>query len=183
MSLLALSDVSKRFGGVNALADVSFAVEQGDVLGIVGPNGAGKTTLLNCISGLYHLDTGDIRWESASIRGLAPHRIARLGIGRTFQIVRPFPSMTVRENTAMGALFGRTNGRLQPAAALAEADEVLDLVGLGEKRHHTVLRLTVPDRKRLEVARALAMRPRLLLLGAGVAGPNPLGVGPALGIV
>src|SRR5438105_11893342 len=78
MSLLALSDVSKRFGGVNALADVSFAVEQGDVLGIIGPNGAGKTTLLNCISGLYHLDTGDIRWESASIRGLAPHRIEAL---------------------------------------------------------------------------------------------------------
>ena len=183
MSLLALSDVSKRFGGVNALADVSFAVEPGDVLGIIGPNGAGKTTLLNCISGLYHLDRGDIRWESASIRGLAPHRIARLGIGRTFQIVRPFPSMTVRENTAMGALFGRPGARLQPGAALSEADAVLDLVGLGEKRHYPVLRLTVPDRKRLEVARALAMRPRLLLLDEVMAGLNQVEIEQALDMV
>src|SRR6202022_4266803 len=141
MSLLALREVSKSFGGVNALTGVTFAVEQGDVLGIIGPNGAGKTTLLNCISGLYHPDAGDIRWQTASIRGLAPYRIARLGIGRTFQIVRPFPSMTVRENTAMGALFGRPGARLQPAAALIEADTVLDVVGLGEKAHYPGLRL------------------------------------------
>jgi len=150
MSLLALREVSKRFGGVKALAGVSFAVDEGDVLGVIGPNGAGKTTLLNCISGLYRPDTGDIRWGTASIRGMAPYRIARLGIGRTFQIVRPFPSMTVRENTAMGALFGRPGARLQPGAALNEADAVLDVVGLGEKRHYPVLRLTVTDRKRLE---------------------------------
>ncbi|HXM52755.1 MAG TPA: ATP-binding cassette domain-containing protein, partial [Candidatus Binatus sp.] len=126
MTLLALREVSKSFGGVNALTGVTFAVEQGDVLGIIGPNGAGKTTLLNCISGLYRPDAGDIRWETASIRGLPPYRIARLGIGRTFQIVRPFPSMTVRENTAMGALFGRPGARLQPGAAMNEADAVLD---------------------------------------------------------
>ncbi len=183
MSLLAVREVSKRFGGVNALAGVTFTVEPGQVFGIIGPNGAGKTTLLNCISGLTRPDAGDIRWEEASITGMKPYRIARLGIGRTFQIVRPFPSMTVRENTAMGALFGRTNGRLQPAAALAEADEVLDLVGLGEKRHHTVLRLTVPDRKRLEVARALAMRPRLLLLDEVMAGLNHVEVEQALEMV
>ncbi|TMG47413.1 MAG: ATP-binding cassette domain-containing protein, partial [Chloroflexi bacterium] len=121
MSLLAVREISKRFGGVNALAGVTFTVEPGQVLGVIGPNGAGKTTLLNCISGLTRPDAGDIRWEEASIRGMPPYRIARLGIGRTFQIVRPFPSMTVRENTAMGALFGRPAGRLQPAAALAEA--------------------------------------------------------------
>jgi branched-chain amino acid transport system ATP-binding protein len=183
VSLLAVRDLNKRFGGVNALAGVSFTVDEGDVLGIIGPNGAGKTTLLNCISGLYRPDAGDIHWEAASISGMAPYRIARLGIGRTFQIVRPFPSMTVRENTAMGALFGRPHGRLQPGAALAEADDVLELVGLGEKRHYPVLRLTVPDRKRLEVARALAMRPRLLLLDEVMAGLNDVEVEQALQMV
>jgi len=180
MSLLAVSEVSKRFGGVSALAGVTFAVDESDVLGIIGPNGAGKTTLLNCISGLYRPDAGDIRWEKASIRGLAPYRIARLGIGRTFQIVRPFPSMTVRENTAMGALFGRPGARLQPGAALDEADTVLDVVGLGEKRHYPVLRLTVPDRKRLEVARALAMRPDLLLFDEPTSALDPELVGEVL---
>src|SRR2546423_6300716 len=183
MSLLAVRDLSKRFGGVNALAGVTFEVEQGDVLGIIGPNGAGKTTLLNCISGLYHLDTGDIRWETAAIGGLTPHRIARLGIGRTFQIVRPFPSMTVRENTAMGALFGRPGARLQPGAALNEADTVLDVVGLSEKRHYPVLSLTVPDRNRLEIARALAMHPRLLLLAEVMAGLNQVEIEQALEMV
>ena len=183
MSLLTVRDVGKRFGGVNALEGVTFAVETGDVLGIIGPNGAGKTTLLNCISGLCRPDTGDIRWDAAVISGMAPYRIARLGIGRTFQIVRPFGSMTVRENTAMGALFGRPHGRLQPGAALAEADQVLDVVGLGEKRHYPVLRLTVSDRKRLEVARALAMRPRLLLLDEVMAGLNHVEVEEALGMV
>ncbi len=183
MSLLAVRGLTKRFGGVNALADVSFAVEAGDVLGIIGPNGAGKTTLLNCISGLYRPDAGEIAWQDTTISGMTPFRIARLGIGRTFQIVRPFPSMTVRDNTAMGALFGQPTGRLQPAAAQKEADSVLDLVGLGEKRDYPVLRLTVPDRKRLEVARALAMKPKLLLLDEVMAGLNAVEVEQALGMV
>jgi branched-chain amino acid transport system ATP-binding protein len=183
MSLLAVSGLRKRFGGVNALSDVSLKVEKGDVLGIIGPNGAGKTTLLNCISGLYRPDAGDIRWEEGSIIGMPVHRIARLGIGRTFQIVRPFPSMTVRENTGMGALFGQPQGRLQPGAALAQADDVLELVGLADKRHFPVLRLTVPDRKRLEVARALAMRPRMLLLDEVMAGLNSVEIEQALDMV
>ena len=183
MSLLAVRGVTKRFGGLNALVDVSFTVEQGDVLGIIGPNGAGKTTLLNCISGIYPADSGEITWDGQAIKGLPAYRIARLGIGRTFQIVRPFPSMTVRENTAMGALFGQPQGRLQPAAAQAQADEVLELVGMAEKRHHPVVRLTVPDRKRLEIARALAMRPRLLLLDEVMAGLNPVETEQALEMV
>jgi len=183
MSLLAVRGITKRFGGVNALSEVSFAVEAGDVLGIIGPNGAGKTTLLNCVSGIYRPDAGEIAWQDRTISGMAPFRIARLGIGRTFQIVRPFPSMTVRENTAMGALFGQPQGRLQPAAAVKQADEVLDLVGLGEKRDFPVLRLTVPDRKRLEVARALAMKPKLLLLDEVMAGLNAVEVEQALGMV
>jgi branched-chain amino acid transport system ATP-binding protein len=183
VSLLTIRGVSKRFGGVNALADVSFAVEPGDVLGIIGPNGAGKTTLLNCVSGVIRPDAGDIRWQDESIGGVPPYRRARLGIGRTFQIVRPFPSMTVRENTAMGALFGQPSGRLQPDAAMQQADEVLELVGLHEKRDFPVLRLTVPDRKRLEVARALAMRPRLLLLDEVMAGLNAVEVEQALEMI
>ena len=173
MSLLALRGVSKRFGGVNALSEVSFAVEPGEILGVIGPNGAGKTTLLNCISGVARLDAGDILWKDASIRG----------IGRTFQIVRPFPSMTVRENTAMGALFGRPGSRLQPPAAIKAADEVLSLVGLAEKGDYPVLRLTVPDRKRLEVARALAMQPQLLLLDEVMAGLNHVEVEQALDMI
>ena len=183
MSMLAVRDVSKRFGGVNALAGVSFDVNESDVFGIIGPNGAGKTTLLNCISGLIRPDAGDILWEEASLTRVPPYRIAHLGIGRTFQVVRPFPSMTVRENTAMGALFGRPHRRLQPEAAMREADQVLELVGLGEKRHYPVLRLTVPDRKRLEVARALAMRPRLLLLDEVMAGLNQVEIEQALQMV
>ena len=183
MSLLALRAVSKRFGGVNALADVSFGVEQGEVLGIIGPNGAGKTTLLNCVSGVIHPDAGDIRWQDESISRVPPYRRARLGIGRTFQIVRPFPSMTVRENTAMGALFGQPSGRLQPSDALQQANMVLALVGLREKGDYPVLRLTVPDRKRLEVARALAMRPRLLLLDEVMAGLNSVEVEQALEMI
>jgi branched-chain amino acid transport system ATP-binding protein len=183
VSLLALRDVSKRFGGVNALAGVSFVVEPGEILGIIGPNGAGKTTLLNCVSGVARLDAGDITWKDQSINEVAPYKRAHLGIGRTFQIVRPFPSMTVRENTAMGALFGRPHSRLQPAAAMKEADAVLELVGLAEKREYPVLRLTVPDRKRLEVARALAMRPELLLLDEVMAGLNHVEVEQALGMI
>ena len=183
MSLLALRDVSKRFGGVKALAGVTFEVDPGEILGIIGPNGAGKTTLLNCISGVARIDSGDIRWKDASIVAVAPYRRAHLGIGRTFQIVRPFPSMTVRENTAMGALFGRSHGRLQPPAAMKEADEVLAVVGLTEKRDYPVQRLTVPDRKRLEVARALAMRPQLLLLDEVMAGLNHVEVDRALDMI
>jgi branched-chain amino acid transport system ATP-binding protein len=183
VSQLAVQGVSKRFGGVAALSDVSFGVEPGEVFGIIGPNGAGKTTLLNCISGLYRLDAGEIRWDDHPITGLPAHRIARLGIGRTFQIVRPFGSMTVRENAATGALFGQPQGRLQPRAALAYADGVLELVGLADKRTYAVRQLTVPDRKRLEVARALAMRPRLLLLDEVMAGLNPVEIEQALDLV
>src|SRR2546428_14129215 len=110
-------------------------------------------------------DAGEIRWLDRSITGLPAHRIARLGIGRTFQIVRPFGSMTVRENAATGALFGQPSGRLQPRQALAYADTVLDLVGLAAKRDYPVRRLTVPDRKRLEGAPALGLRPRSLASG------------------
>jgi branched-chain amino acid transport system ATP-binding protein len=161
---LELRGVTKRFGGVAAVDGVNFEIAKGDIVGIIGPNGAGKTTLLNCISGVYHLDGGDIRLNGASIAGMAPHRVARLGIGRTFQIVKPFGSMTARENVGIGALFGSAHARRGVKQAFALADEVLALVGLKAKADQPVSALTIPDRKRLEVARAVATRPQLLLL-------------------
>jgi len=180
---LELRQVTKRFGGVAAVDDVTFEVAKGDIVGIIGPNGAGKTTLLNCISGLHRLNGGDIRWQGASISGMAPHRIAKLGIGRTFQIVRPFGSMSVRENAAIGALFGSADARRRPKEAFEIADEVLALVGLAAKAGHPVSALTIPDRKRLEVARAVATRPHLLLLDEVMAGLNNVEIDEALEMV
>ena len=180
MSLLALRGISKRFGGVSALSEVSFSVEGGEILGIIGPNGAGKTTLLNCISGIYRPDAGEIAWQDTTISGMAPYRIARLGIGRTFQIVRPFPSMTVRENTAMGALFGRPQGRCTAGSGQGGATRCSSWSASGRSATIPSLRLTVPDRKRLEVARALAMKPELLLLDEVMAGLNAVEVEQAL---
>ena len=180
---LELRGVTKRFGGVAALDGISFSCQEGEILGIIGPNGAGKTTLLNCISGVHRLDAGDIRWRGESISGRPPHRIASLGIGRTFQVVKPFASMTVRENAAVGALFGSAEAHLPPKLAFQRADEVLELVGLAAKAALPVTALTIPDRKRLEVARAVATKPRLLLLDEVMAGLNHVEVDEALEMV
>ncbi len=180
-ALLELKGVTKRFGGVAALSGVTFDVGPGEILGVIGPNGAGKTTLLNCVSGVYQPDAGTIAFDGTVISGMAPHRVARLGVGRTFQVVKPFTSMTVRENAAVGALFGAS--RLRPAKAFAAADEVLELVGMFGKRLQPVGSLTIPDRKRLEVARALATRPRLLLLDEVMAGLNAVEIDEALDMV
>jgi branched-chain amino acid transport system ATP-binding protein len=181
--LLSLRDVTRHFGGVAALDGVSFDVRRQEILGVIGPNGAGKTTLLNCISGVHRPDGGEIQFDGRSIRGLPAHRVARLGVGRTFQIVKPFASMTVRENAAVGALFGSSDARLPTRGAFAYADEVLALVGLAPKRSLPVASLTVPDRKRLEVARALCTKPRLLLLDEVMAGLNAVEVDEALEMV
>ena len=180
---LELRGVSKRFGGVAAVDGVTFEIAKGDIVGIIGPNGAGKTTLLNCISGVHRLDGGDIKWEGVSIAGMPSYRIAKLGIGRTFQIVRPFGSMTVRENAAVGALFGNADGRRAPRGAFELADQVLELVGLKTKASLRVSALTIPDRKRLEVARAVASRPHLLLLDEVMAGLNNVEIDEALDMV
>ena len=181
--LLRLEGVTKRFGGVAALNEVSFGCAEGEILGIIGPNGAGKTTLLNCVSGVYPLDGGDILWRGDSIAGTPPHRVARLGIGRTFQVVKPFASMTVRENAAVGALFGSSEARLPIKQAFQRADEVLEMVGLAAKSQLPVTSLTIPDRKRLEVARAVATRPRLLLLDEVMAGLNHVEIDEALEVI
>jgi branched-chain amino acid transport system ATP-binding protein len=182
-ALLELKGVTKRFGGVAALNGVTASVAKGEILGIIGPNGAGKTTLLNCVSGVYKPEVGEILWRGSSIKGMRPHRVAKLGIGRTFQIVKPFGSMTVRENAAVGALFGSVEARRGPKEAFKDADRVLELVGLRAKADLEVTSLTIPDRKRLEVARAVATQPKLLLLDEVMAGLNSVEVDEALEMV
>ena len=169
MALLEVVDLRKRFGGLHAVAGVSFEMAAGEIVGLIGPNGAGKTTLFHLISGFAAPDRGEIRFEGATTRGLRPHEICRRGLARTFQIVKPFQGLTVLENVRVGALartptFG---------AATRTAREVLALVGLEDRADRTARGLTLADRKRLELARALATEPRLLLLDEVMAGLTP----------
>lgn len=168
--------VRRSFGGVVAVDAVDFELHRGEILGLIGPNGAGKTTLLNVICGVFPPEAGEIVFRGQRLNQMAPHRITRLGIARTFQVVQPFRGMTVRENAAVGALFGASPTR-STAEALRRADEALEQVGLRGKGDHAVGRLTLSDQKRLELARALAMRPEVVLLDEVMAGLNPAGVG------
>jgi len=161
--------VSKNFSGLRAVAGVSFAVSPGEIFAVIGPNGAGKTTLFNLIAGMLAPDEGSIAFNGARIDGLTPDAVCRRGIGRTFQLVRPFPALTVEDNVMVGALLRRPD----PPSALRRAHEVLSRLDLFEKRRHLAGTLTLPDRKRLEVARALATEPRLLLLDEVMAGLRP----------
>ncbi len=165
--------VSKRFGGLMAVHEVSFAVKTGEILGLIGPNGAGKTTLFRCLTGVYPTTGGKILFKGRDITGLTPHEICVLGITNTHQVVRPFAEMTVWDNVRVGAFFGRgwTQGEVKDASK--EAMRVLEFIGLASKAHFLARNLTLPDRKRLEVARALATRPEVLLLDEVVAGLNP----------
>jgi branched-chain amino acid transport system ATP-binding protein len=168
-ALLAIEGVSKRFRGLLAVDRVSFAVPQGAIFAVIGPNGAGKTTLFNMIAGVYRPDGGSISFAGARIDGLPPDRVCRRGIGRTFQIVRPFPALTVEDNVIVGALLHRPRAEDAHAHAL----DVLRRLDLYDKRAQRASSLTLPDRKRLEVARALATDPKLLLLDEVMAGLRP----------
>jgi branched-chain amino acid transport system ATP-binding protein len=172
-AILELREVSKHFGGLAAVDQVAFDVQQGEIMGVIGPNGAGKTTLLSCISRLHELTGGQIFFKDQRIDTLKPHDIAKLGVGRTFQIVKPFTGMTVKENVAVGALYGRAGHSGSVSEAIAQADEVLQRVGLSHRADYPTDEITIPDRKRLELARALAMDPALLLLDEVMAGLNP----------
>ncbi|MBM4430462.1 MAG: ABC transporter ATP-binding protein [Chloroflexi bacterium] len=172
-AILELQEVSKHFGGLAAVDKVAFDVQQGEIMGVIGPNGAGKTTLLSCISKLYPLTGGQIVFKGQRIDTLKPHQIARLGIGRTFQIVKPFTGMTVKENVAVGALYGRAGHTGSVVEAMGQANEVLERLRLAHKADYPTDEVTIPDRKRLELARALAMAPTLLLLDEVMAGLNP----------
>jgi branched-chain amino acid transport system ATP-binding protein len=168
-ALLSIDAVSKRFRGLLAVDSVSFRVMQGSIFAVIGPNGAGKTTLFNIIAGMSAPDRGSITFAGERIDGLAPDEICRRGIGRTFQLVRPFPALSVEDNVAIGAMLHRHD----PALARRRAHEVLKQLDLFGKRHQPASALTLPDRKRLEVARALATDPKLLLLDEVMAGLRP----------
>ena len=168
-ALLSIDAVSKRFRGLLAVDNVSFRVAQGSIFAVIGPNGAGKTTLFNIIAGMSAPDRGSIAFAGERIDGLTPDEICRRGIGRTFQLVRPFPALSVEDNVAIGAMLHRHD----PALARRRAHEVLKQLDLFGKRHQPASALTLPDRKRLEVARALATDPKLLLLDEVMAGLRP----------
>ncbi len=169
MVLLEVSGLTKNFGGLRAVAGLSFVVETGEILGLIGPNGAGKTTVFNLITGFLAPTAGQIRLSGASVLGLKPHAVTRRGIARTFQIVKPFARLSVRENVTLAA-FVRHPARRD---AEAEAGRVLEVAGLGTKLDSLAADLTLGEQKRLELARALATRPHLLLLDEPMGGLTP----------
>jgi len=181
MALLEVERVSKGFGGVRAVSDVSFTLADGELVGIMGPNGSGKTTLFNLIAGALAPDGGRIRLRGHDIAGLAPHRICARGVARTFQPVRPYAGLTALENVLVGRLYGRA--ATTRAEAVTEAARLLALVGLEGRAETPAARLTLIDRKRLELARALATAPQLLLLDEFMAGLNPAETATAMALV
>ena len=178
-ALLELDAVSKRFGGLDANRDVSFAVEEGQIVGLIGPNGAGKTTLFNCVSGFFPPTSGSIRFAGREITGWPPERVLRAGLARTFQVVRSFAEMTVLDNVMIGA-FARTN---RAGEARARAADLLAFTGLAARAHARGADLTIADKKRLELTRALATQPRLLMLDEVMAGLNPAERAHAIGLI
>jgi branched-chain amino acid transport system ATP-binding protein len=180
-ALLEVDRLSKHFGGVQAVRHVTFSLDAGEIVGLIGPNGSGKTTLVNLITGAQQPSEGRIRFDGKDITGQRPHVAARSGVARTFQIVQPFPRMTVLENVAAGALFA--GGARSHGKALAEAREHLAFVGLLDQLERPANSLTLPSRKRLELAKSLAMRPRLMLLDEVNAGLNTVEIDGALALI
>ncbi|HEY5829013.1 MAG TPA: ABC transporter ATP-binding protein [Hyphomicrobiaceae bacterium] len=168
-ALLELSSVSKSFAGLKAVQDVSFSVPEGSIVALIGPNGAGKTTCFNLVAGVYRPDAGEVKLGGARIDGWRSDQICRAGVGRTFQLVKPFAGLTVMENVIVGALNATAGVR----EARQKAGEVIEQLGLGPKLDHMASSLTLPERKRLEVARALATGPKILLLDEVMAGLRP----------
>ncbi|MEM2421327.1 MAG: ABC transporter ATP-binding protein [Acidilobaceae archaeon] len=171
--MLEVINVTKRFGGLVALRNVSLKIDRGEKIAIIGPNGSGKTTLLNVISGVYKPESGRVLLTGEDITYTPPYERAKMGIARAFQIPKPFSNLTVRENAAIGALFGPLYGKISVREALEIADHMLKLVGLYDKRDELAGKLTVPELKLLELARALSSKPKILLLDEIVAGMPP----------
>ena len=169
--ILEVNHVSRTFGGLKALSNVTFDLAEGEILGLIGPNGAGKTTLFNCINGVYPPSEGQVIFRGQSTVGLPTYKVAHLGLARTHQIVRPLNDLSVRENVMVGACFGRNQHNKRDAARIA--NEVMDLVGLTPRADMLAGSLNIAQKKRLELARALAAEPYLLLLDEVLAGLNP----------
>jgi branched-chain amino acid transport system ATP-binding protein len=181
MTLLEVERVSKAFGGVRAVSDVTFRLAAGELVGVMGPNGSGKTTLFNLIAGALAPDSGAIRLRGRDIAGRASHRVCARGVARTFQLVRPFAGLSALDNVLVGRLYGRARERRR--VATAEAERLLDLVGLRGRAHLRASQLTLMDRKRVELARALATAPELLLLDEFMAGLNPTETESAMALI
>jgi branched-chain amino acid transport system ATP-binding protein len=180
-ALLELDHVSRRFGGLQAVRDLSFTIREGEILGLIGPNGAGKSTLFNLINGVFPPNAGRIVFDGIDITGERPYLIARHGLARTHQIVQPLTNMTVLENCTVGACFGRENMPL--ARAREAAGEAMAITGLDDRASMLAIHLTIAGKKRLELARALAAQPMLLLLDEVLAGLNPTEVEHMIGVI
>ena len=179
MPRLAVTGLTKDFGGLRAVSSFSFDVAPGEILGLIGPNGAGKTTVFNLITGFLRPSSGQIVLDGRSVVGLRPHAVTRRGIARTFQVVKPFPKLSVRENVTLAAFAHEASRR----RAEAQASQILERVGLGDRLDSPAADLTLSEQKRLEVARALATRPKLLLLDEPMGGLNPREVDAACALV
>lgn len=172
MTLLEVNEVSKAFGGLQALNRLSFRIESGEIVGLIGPNGSGKSTAFNVITGFFRADSGSVRFQGEDITRLPAHEVSKRGMARTFQMVRPFPHLTVLQNVMLGCLYGHSSTKSQ-ATAQAKARDLLEFIGLSAKADVVARKLTIMERKWLEVARALATNPTLLLLDEFMAGLNP----------
>jgi branched-chain amino acid transport system ATP-binding protein len=181
MGILKGEKVRKYFGGLAAVSNVDFEINQGEIVGLIGPNGAGKTTLLNLISGAFSTSAGEIKYKDQSITGLKPNQICKLGIARTFQSVQLFGNMTVFDNVFLGSICGTARSNTPDATRKAEA--LLEFVGLSAKRSDLGKNLSIVEQKRLEVARALATKPELLLLDEVMAGLNPREVQASIALI
>jgi branched-chain amino acid transport system ATP-binding protein len=179
VSILKVTALNKRFGGLTAISELSFELEQGKILGLIGPNGAGKTSLFNCLSGFHAPDSGEMMFSGKSLAGMQPYQVCQAGLARTFQIVKPFLTISVLDNVMVGALTRETSIKKAREASM----EIIQWAGLGPMAHKEAEGLPLPLRKRLEMARALATRPKLLLLDEVMAGLNPTEVSEIIGLI
>ena len=179
MALLEVTGITKRFGGLCAVNQLNLSLDKGQILGLIGPNGAGKTTAFNMISGFYQPDEGEIIFDGKDITGLRPDQVCKLGVTRTFQVVKPFPQLSVLDNVMIGA-YNRTNDRKE---SKEKAEDIIEFLGMQDFKEMTAGSLSVAHRKRLEVAKALATDPKIILLDEAMAGLRPTETNEMIGLV